>query len=77
MIREGIVPGEVKVMFLLNDTGDVIDIKLVSSMGQKIVDTACLDSIRGQNFGAVPAEVKENGMTFGINFIFPEFLNYR
>ncbi|MDX1960812.1 MAG: energy transducer TonB [Leptospiraceae bacterium] len=77
VIREGILPGEVKVMFMLNDAGDVIDIRLSASPGQKIVDKACLDSIRGQNFGVVPPEVKQNGMIFGINFIFPDFSNYR
>jgi hypothetical protein len=73
MIREGILPGESKVVFMLNDAGDVIDIKQVGSQGQEIVDRACLDSIKGQNFGPVPPEVKENGMIFGINFIFPGF----
>jgi len=73
VVREGILPGESKVLFMLNDAGDVIDLKLVSSQGQEIVDRACLDSIRGQNFGPVPPEVKENGMIFGINFIFPGF----
>jgi hypothetical protein len=77
MIREGILPGEVKVSFLLNDLGDVLDVRLDASRGQKIVDQACLDSIRGQNFGKVPPEVKENGLVFGINFIFPEILRYR
>lgn len=74
VIREGIKPGMTKVLFLLNDDGRVIDIRLVSSQGQDLVDRACLDSIRGQNFGRVPEEVKANGMLFGINFIFPNVL---
>lgn len=73
VIREGIVPGETKIIFMLNESGDVIDVKQVSSQGQEIVDRACLDAIRGQNFGPVPPEVKENGLIFGINFIFPGF----
>jgi hypothetical protein len=77
VIREGILPGEVKVVFMLNDSGDVVDISLAASPGQKIVDKACLDSIRGQNFGVVPVEVKQNGLVFGINFIFPDFSRYR
>ena len=77
VIREGILPGEVKVQFLLNELGDVIDVKLVSSQGQKIVESACIESIRGQNFGLVPPEVKENGLIFGINFIFPDIFRYR
>lgn len=73
VIREGILPGETKIVFMLNDAGDVIDVKQVSSQGQEIVDRACMDAIRGQNFGPVPPEVKENGLIFGINFIFPGF----
>jgi hypothetical protein len=77
VVREGILPGEVKVQFLLNDTGDVIDVKLMAGQGQKIVENACIESIRGQNFGVVPPEVRENGMIFGINFVFPDILRYR
>ncbi|PJZ69578.1 TonB-dependent receptor [Leptospira perolatii] len=73
VIRENIVPGEVRVQFLLNDAGQVIDTKLVSSQGQKMVDRACLDTLEGQNFGRVPEEVKAQGMIFGIRFIFPGF----
>lgn len=71
VVREGIKPGMTKVLFLLNDDGKVIDVNLVSSQGQTLVDRACLDSLRGQNFGRVPDEVKAKGMIFGINFIFP------
>ncbi len=77
VIREGILPGEVKVQFLLNELGDVIDVKLVSSQGQKIVESACVEAIRGQNFGVVPPEVKENGLIYGINFIFPDLFRGR
>jgi outer membrane biosynthesis protein TonB len=73
VIREGISPGETKISFLLNDSGQVIDVKQISSQGQKIVDQACIDSIRGQNFGVVPQEVKEQGMIIGINFVFPRY----
>ncbi|WCL49296.1 energy transducer TonB [Leptospira sp. GIMC2001] len=71
VVREGIKPGMTKVQFLLNDQGKVLDVRLVSSQGQELVDRACMDSIRGQNFGVVPEEVKAKGMIFGINFIFP------
>jgi len=74
VIREGIKPGMTKVLFLLSEDGKVIDVRLVSSQGQAIVDRACLDSIRGQNFGPVPEEVKKKGLIFGINFIFPGIL---
>lgn len=69
--REGIMPGETKVQFLLSESGKVLDVRLMSSQGQDIVSRACLDSIRGQSFGPVPEEVKVNGLIFGINFIFP------
>ena len=62
---------------MLNDAGQVIDVKQMSSQGQEIVDRACIDSIRGQNFGPVPPEVKEQGMIFGINFVFPGYVRYR
>ena len=76
-IREGISPGETKVSFMLNDAGQVIDVKQITSQGQEIVDRACMDAIRGQNFGPVPPEVKEQGMIFGINFVFPGHIKYR
>ena len=62
---------------MLEDTGRVIDVKLVSSQGQRMIDKACLDSIRGQNFGTVPEEVKKIGLIFGINFIFPDLSRLR
>ncbi|EQA36642.1 TonB protein, C-terminal domain protein [Leptospira inadai serovar Lyme str. 10] len=73
VVREAIIPGEVRVQFMLNDIGQVIDTKLVSSQGQDMVDRACLDTLRGQNFGTVPEDVKSQGMIFGIRFIFPGF----
>lgn len=73
VVREAIVPGEVRVQFLLNDAGQVIDTKLLSSQGQDMVDRACVDALRGQNFGKVPEDVKAQGMIYGIRFIFPGF----
>jgi outer membrane biosynthesis protein TonB len=58
---------------MLNPSGKVVDVKLVSGQGQVMVDNACLDSIRGQNFGPVPEDVKKKGLIFGIQFIFPAF----
>ncbi len=71
--KEGIKEGQSKVLFMLNDLGHVIDVRLVSSQGQAIVDESCMDAIRGQNFGVVPDEIKAKGLIFGINFI---FVNY-
>lgn len=77
MVREGIKPGETKVLFMLSEAGQVLDVRLVSSQGQSVVDQSCVDSIRGQNFGPVPEEVKSKGLIFGINFIFPDIRYYR
>ncbi|TGL59135.1 TonB-dependent receptor [Leptospira ognonensis] len=71
VVREGIKPGETRVQFLLSEGGQVLDVKLISSQGQVVVDQSCMDSIRGQNFGPVPEEIKAKGLIFGINFIFP------
>ncbi|WP_052006474.1 energy transducer TonB [Leptospira wolffii] len=73
VVREAIIPGEVRVQFLLNDAGQVIDTRLLSTQGQEMVDRACIDALRGQNFGRVPDEVKAQGMIYGIRFIFPGF----
>lgn len=73
VVREGIKAGTTKVLFMLNPSGKVVDVKLVSGQGQVMVDNACLDSIRGQNFGPVPEDVKKKGLIFGIQFIFPAF----
>lgn len=73
VISQGIIPGEVRVIFLLNESGQVIDIKKANQHGQKVVEQACLDAIRGQNFGPVPEEIKKIGLIFGINFIFPGY----
>lgn len=72
VIQEGIKPGMAKVQFMLDPSGKVVDVRLVGSQGQQLVDQACVDSIRGQNFGKVPEEVYAKGNIFGINFIFPE-----
>ncbi|MDF3819485.1 TonB-dependent receptor [Leptospira sp. 96542] len=72
VVREGIKEGMTKVLFMLNEAGQVVDVRLVSSQGQVVVDQSCIDSIRGQNFGVVPDEIKAKGLIFGINFIFPK-----
>ncbi|MEM7184428.1 MAG: TonB-dependent receptor [Spirochaetota bacterium] len=73
VVSQGIIPGEVRVVFLLNDNGQVIDIKKANQHGQQVVEQACLDAIRGQSFGPVPEEIKKTGLIFGINFIFPGY----
>jgi hypothetical protein len=77
VIHQGINPGETKISFLLNDDGQVIDVKQMSTQGQTIVDRACMDAIKGQNFGKVPEEVKKQGMIIGINFVFVGYMGRR
>jgi hypothetical protein len=74
VVHQAINPGETKISFLLDDAGQVIDVKQMSTQGQHLVDQACIDSIKGQNFGVVPQEVKEQGMVIGINFVFPGYM---
>lgn len=71
IISQTIKPQVVKVLFLLDEEGTVQDVKIVSSMGQKPVDEACIRVLLHQNFGKPPKEIFEYGNIFGINFIFP------
>ena len=71
VISQSIKPQTVKVLFLLGRDGRVRDVRVVSSMGQKAVDQACIDILDGQNFGPPPPEIFSEGNIFGINFIFP------
>ncbi|MCB1160852.1 MAG: TonB-dependent receptor, partial [Leptospiraceae bacterium] len=73
---QGIIPGEVGVVFLLDENGKVIDVKKTGSHSQSIVENACIDAIQGQDFGPVPDDIKEQGLIFGINFIFPGVMRY-
>jgi len=71
VISQSIKPQVVKVLFLLGKDGRVYDVRVVSSMGQRAVDQACIDILRGHNFGPPPHEIFYEGNIFGINFIFP------
>lgn len=71
IISQTIKPQVVKVLFLLDEEGTVQDVKIVSSMGQKPVDEACIRVLLHQNFGKPPKEIFEYGNIFGINFVFP------
>lgn len=71
VVHESIRPGVVQVQFLLDREGNVRDVKKISSMGQTPVDEACMNALRGQNFGVPPPEIFAQGNIFGINFVFP------
>jgi outer membrane biosynthesis protein TonB len=61
---------------MLDPEGNVRDVRKVSSIGQKAVDDACVNVLKGQNFGVPPPEIFAQGNIFGINFIFPPVVNY-
>ncbi|GIW23693.1 MAG: hypothetical protein KatS3mg068_2700 [Candidatus Sericytochromatia bacterium] len=71
VVSQPIKPQIVRVLFLLDYDGTVRDVKIVSSMGQKPVDEACIRVLLNHNFGPPPPEIFEHGNIFGINFIFP------
>lgn len=61
---------EVQTIFMLNRQGDVIDVRIYSSLGYKSLDQSCLDAIRqSKNFGSPPKELLERG-TLVIPFFF-------
>ncbi len=64
------IPNQVvKLYFILNRNGDVLDVKIVESMGNNTIDSSCLDSIiNSKNFGKVPPEIE--GAEILIRFVF-------
>lgn len=65
---------EVKIAFMMNRNGDVIDVRIVESMGSKPLDDSCLDSIRlSKSFGRVPDDI--TGDVVVIPFIFGYYTN--
>ncbi len=64
---------EVKLYFTMNRRGDVLDVVIVESLGNRSLDSSCTDSIRfSKNFGAVPDDIK--GSVIIIPFIFGYFV---
>jgi hypothetical protein len=62
---------EVAIVFALDRQGEVIDLKLIDSMGNKYLDKSCIDAIRlSKNFGKVPAQLLDEGGVLVIPFIF-------
>ncbi len=59
----------VKLYFTMNRKGDVLDVKVVDSLGNMQLNSSCVDAIRlSRNFGRVPDDIK--GETIIIPFIF-------
>ncbi len=64
-----IPPQEVKLYFIMDRDGNVEDIQLLDSMGNRPLDMSCIDAIRlSQTFGKVPDDIP--GKHIVINFIF-------
>ncbi len=60
---------DVKLYFTMDRSGNVLDIVLVDSLGNKAIDESCIDAIRlSRNFGKVPEEIK--GRVIVIPFLF-------
>ena len=74
IINQPIKPQVVKVLFALDSKGNVTDVRKVYSIGQTLVDKACLNTLRNKNFGQPPAEIFKKGNVFGIRFVFPHLL---
>ena len=72
VINQSITAQVVQVAFALDPMGNVSDVRKIHSINQKLVDEACLNSLRGKNFGKPPREIFEKGNVFGINFVFPK-----
>ncbi|MFA5518162.1 MAG: energy transducer TonB [Spirochaetota bacterium] len=60
---------QVKLYFIMDRNGDVLEVKILDSLGNKSLDSSCLDAIRySNNFGPVPENIK--GEQVLIPFIF-------
>lgn len=62
-VRFQTFPGqEIKIAFMLDPDGNVLDVRLISSLGYKSLDASCIEAIRrAGNFGKVPPDLLENG----------------
>ncbi len=59
----------VKLYFTMNRKGDILDIEIIESMGNRSLDASCLDAIKNsKSFGKVPPEIK--GDVVLIRFVF-------
>ena len=72
ILNQPIVPQVVQVAFTLDREGNVSDVRKLSSIGQALVDEACIQTLQGQNFGKPPLAIFAKGNIFGINFVFPD-----
>ncbi len=60
---------DIKLYFTMDREGNVLDVVLVDSLGNKAIDESCIDAIRlSKNFGKVPDEIQ--GRVIVIPFLF-------
>ncbi|MCU0849301.1 MAG: hypothetical protein MUD12_15575 [Spirochaetes bacterium] len=65
---------EVKLYFIMNRNGDVVEVKILDSLGNTPLDASCLDSIRlSRSFGKIPEDIK--GEFVLIPFIFGYYVD--
>ena len=65
---------EVKLVFVLNRAGDVMDVVILDSLGNKTLDISCSEAIRmSKNFGKVPDDIQGDPVV--IPFIFGFYVN--
>lgn len=63
----------VKLYFVMNRQGDVLEVAIVESMGNRPLDRSCLEAItNSKSFGKVPEEIE--GDTIMIRFVFGYFV---
>ncbi len=74
IINQPIKPQVVQILFALDLKGNVTDVQKIFSIGQTLVDEACLNTLRNKNFGQPPREIFKQGNIFGIRFVFPHLL---
>lgn len=62
---------KVLLYFILDRSGEVLDVQLVDSMGNTSLDRSCIDAIRmSKNFGKLPESIKDE------YFVVPFIFNY-
>ncbi len=65
---------EVKLVFVINRAGDVMDVVILDSLGNKTLDISCSEAIRmSKSFGKVPDDIQGDPVV--IPFIFGFYVN--
>lgn len=62
-------PGEVAVRFIVSETGELQDLKVVRSSGNELLDQVALSAVRQARIPAPPSGLPQGDRTFTINYI--------